>query len=142
MLCGAEATIIGDELHPILRVRPEPTDCGEEAIACGFPGGLVQLSTQQYAFSVDAPSGPVRLGASEDVLNAAPVVLHEVGHWFGVPHPEQVNVAVKDVMAGRMDIETTCLSSASLTMMNNASDDRWEYRAHTNQGLLPPLRQP
>jgi len=142
LLCTEAGSQVGDELHPTLVVRPQPTDCGGEAIACGIPGGLVQITTSRYSFNVDGPAGAVLLGDSNRQLNVAPIILHEVGHWFGVPHPEQVDVEVEDVMAGVFDSGNTCVSAASLTMLNNASDDRWEFRAETHQALLPPPDAP
>lgn len=125
-------------LRPKLTILEELTDCGEGAIACGKPGGDVQITTSSYSFQVAAPGGYLKLGNATSQFDIRPVLLHEVGHWFGLPHPAQVGVDVEDVMASVFQPGRECVSAASLTMVSNAADDRWPFRAKENQGLLAP----
>ena len=65
------------------------------------------------------------------------VVLHEVGHWFGVPHADVAGQdAMHDVMSKDYSKGELCVSSNSLVMLNNASDLRWEYRTRGGGGAL------
>lgn len=128
------------ELHPELTISKKWTDCGEEAIACAVPGGRIQIAGN-YSYSLPSNSGNKVTLTGE---NAKPeyqinsVILHEVGHWFGLRHPKELGLNYSDVMQGNYNAEESCVSAYSLVMLNNTTDDRWKFRATSNQGLMPP----
>lgn len=126
------------ELQPVLTVKAGLTDCGEAAIACGLPSGEVQLTISGYMYSIPSASGDISLGDTsvKTVTPVDQVIIHEVGHWFGIPHPEFVGLPTEDIMTGVFNPSHVCVSAESLTMLNNATDNRWIYRATTKQGLM------
>lgn len=134
------ATAPSMELRPVLTVKGGLTNCGEAAIACGLPGGEVQLSLSGYMYSIPSASGDISLGDTsvKTVTQVDLVILHEVGHWFGIPHPEVVGLPTEDIMTGVFNPNRVCVTAESLTMLNNATDDRWIYRATAKQGLILP----
>jgi len=138
-LCPESASVPEMELHPKVVISKGWTDCEKDAIACAIPGGNVQITTAEYAYEIPGTSGFATLGESTEKqkYNIRPIILHEVGHWFGVPHPEAVGAPIVDIMSGVYNPDNECVSAESLSMLNNAADDRWEYRAKDNQGLLP-----
>lgn len=128
------------ELRPVLTVKGGWTDCGVDAIACGLPGGGVQITIFKYLLSIPTSTGAISLG-DKTVQKVSPidrVILHEVGHWFGIPHPDQIGLPTKDIMISVFDPDHVCVTAESLTMLNNATDDRWNYRATAKQGLMMP----
>ncbi|QKH42332.1 hypothetical protein [Achromobacter denitrificans] len=131
-------------LLPTLEIKKTPTDCGEMAIACAVPGGKVQITIRDYEFRISTPSGTtmLRSATSKATHSLGPILVHEVGHWFGVPHPEMVGVLNKDIMSGVFNPDNVCVSAQSLIMLDNATDDRWQYRAKNNQALLPLSTKP
>lgn len=133
-----------ERLTPAVKITSGSTECGPatEAIACGKPGGEIQLTVQGYAYRIPTISGIFLLGSQEApiVLDVGPVILHEVGHWFGVPHPESVEIQAPDIMQGTFDPDYTCVRPETLTLLSNAADDRWPFIAKSKQGLRPPSK--
>ncbi|WP_397448671.1 hypothetical protein [Pseudomonas sp. NA-150] len=138
-LC-AGATAPTMDLRPVLTVKGGWTDCGVGAIACGLPGGEVQITVFKYVFSIPTPTGTINLGdkSVETVSPIDRVVLHEVGHWFGIPHPNQIGLPTEDIMLSVFNPQHVCVTAESLTLLNNATDDRWYYRAKEKEGLMMP----
>ncbi|WP_058910030.1 hypothetical protein [Entomohabitans teleogrylli] len=138
-LCPGKA-VLPTEITPELIITKDWTSCGEGAIACAIPGGNIQV-TAQYSYWIPGvpASTPILKGSgnSSTPYQINLVILHEVGHWFGLRHPEDIGLAYRDIMKGRTDSENECVSADSLTMLNNATDKRWKYRATANQGLMP-----
>lgn len=132
------------KLTPKLLIKSGPTTCGNEAAACAIPGGLVEITTSNYKYKILDPVQDIYLGSeSSQEVDATSVIIHEVGHWFGLQHPEAIDVKVEDVMAGTFTGEK-CVSVENLTMLNNAADTRWQFRARTDstQGLIIPKEEP
>ncbi|MFJ3483247.1 hypothetical protein ACIPL1_07655 [Pseudomonas sp. NPDC090202] len=128
------------ELTPQITITKGWTACGEEAIACAAPGGLIQI-TAKYSYEIQTANDSRRIlgtDLSQATFDLESVILHEVGHWFGLRHPEEINLKFSDIMQGSYNSDNNCVSAQSLTMLNNATDDRWEFRASANQGLMPP----
>lgn len=129
------------QLSPELEITKGWTDCGEEAIACAIPGGKIQI-TDKYSYWInDDSTSFIFNGEMKNVkFNINTILLHEVGHWFGLRHPETLQLTYKDVMQGIIDTDFECVAPQSLVMLNNATDIRWPSRAKENQGLMPPQK--
>lgn len=130
-------------LRPVVRLTPGRTQCGPASsfLACGLPESGIEITLQDIVYRVDGPSGPVSLSMAPSPysLNLRPIILHEVGHWFGVPHAQvQGANASLDIMGETLDDGPRCISGSSLTMLNNASDTRWSYRVTAGMGLRRP----
>lgn len=132
-------TGVGGPLRPRLTLKTASTSCGPAAdfLACGKPEGSVELALEGSNYVFDGPAGPLSLGGSAggEKMAGFPVILHELGHWFGVPHPDSAGGNILDLMSSTWDPARACVSTATLLMMNNAADLRWGYRVTGNQGL-------
>ena len=130
-------------LRPTLTLKPGDTQCGSARafIACGLPGGNIEVTAQDAIYTIQTPRGPEVLMTSEQGarVDMRSVILHEVGHWFGVPHAQIAGAgAVLDIMGETLGDGRTCVSGQATLMMNNASDLRWPYRVTEGSGLRRP----
>lgn len=132
-----------EALRPAIIFSDNGTDCGKIAIACGLRDANVQLNGSFYQFWIPSSLNPdgYLIGQPDTIegpIEIWPVVLHEVGHWFGVPHAEIVGEGrAHDVMNERYGTGPACVSGQSLTMLNNAADTRWRYRPIGGGSLMP-----
>jgi len=144
-LCGAGvAQPTTGVVSALLRLLGDTTQCGpgKEFVACGLPNAGIELALGVTRFTLPTRHGGLVIGASTDtlVVPMQDVILHEVGHWFGVPHFEEIGVMDgADIMASTLGDGSACVSSASLTMMNNALDTRWRWRVLEGRGLRRPV---
>lgn len=141
-VCGTGSPI--GVIQPTVRLLGDATHCGtaHDFIACGLPNAGIELALGSTQFLLATPTSTLKIGHREDA-NDAPVdmldvVLHEVGHWFGVPHLKDVGIDGGDIMASTLGDGQRCVSATSLTMMNNAMDMRWSWRVSGQQGLRKP----
>jgi hypothetical protein len=121
------------------------TACGpaEDFIACGLPGLGIELAVDGSRFDIPSPDGARRLehnaGADVAPIDIRLVVLHEVGHWFGVPHSDVAGArGIVDIMGATYGDGKLCVSGQGMAMLNNASDTRWPYRVTQGNGLRRP----
>ena len=113
-------------------------DCAN-ALACGFPDQSVTLNTPRFKFGLMGtdPALPptITLGQAVGGQRQAhvalhPVLLHEVGHWFGLPHvdsdpgPDDRD----EVMIDTGGDDRVCISRAALNMLDSAVDQTWQFR--------------
>jgi hypothetical protein len=136
-------------LRPTVRVIEGPTSCGSASrfIACGRAGGDIEITITGYQYMIPTPRGPVMVPPSSSnpriAINLAHVMLHEVGHWFGVPHPEEVGLdGTADIMGATLGDGPACLSAQAMLLINSAADLRWQYRATAGGGLRPARNAP
>lgn len=145
-MCGSQSDNLGRILRPYVELRNRATTCGEIAVACGLPNDRVEINLKRYRFVVPVSdgAGEVRIGddSAISVFQMQKVVMHEVGHWFGVPHAEVVQSdKFLDVMSENYSDGENCISEQSLRMLANASDLRWPDRIKGGGGSLMPGRQ-
>jgi hypothetical protein len=77
---------------------------------------------------------------TEDV-DVMPVLVHEIGHWFGLPHlnDERVSTAGRvNVMVPTFHPEGQCITSGNLRMVDQAASQAWPFRILSCAGLLYP----
>jgi hypothetical protein len=131
-------------VSPTVSLLDGPTSCGpaSDFVACGLPNMGIELTLRDTAFKLLSADGELQIGRAlqgDASIAISDVVLHEVGHWFGVPHFEDVGLGRPlDVMASTLGDGETCVSASSLMMMNNAMDSRWEWRVEQRNGLRRP----
>lgn len=145
--CSAplDACRISDGCKEILiRIGGAP-NC-EGPIACGLPDSNVTLNTRSYRFILGRAdrnnSQSIALGTdtgqqSGKLIPLFPVVLHEVGHWFGLPHVDsnQGRDGRDEVMKDTGGDDNVCISRGALNMVNSAVDRTWPFRL-TGSGAL------
>lgn len=116
-------------------------------LACGFPDQRVVLNSREFQFTISRSSpdaakstlvfgvpSPKQAGLSIPLF---PVVLHEVGHWFGLPHVESDpgTDGRDEVMIDTGGTDDVCISRGALNMVNAAVDESWPFRL-TGKGAL------
>ena len=129
-------------LRPSLIIRNADTACGAaiDYLACGLPGGNIQLALEGTRYRFAGPSGAVTLGdaSAELKIDGLSVVVHEVGHWFGIPHTVPARGGLPDLMSETFDPRHACVSYGDMVMINNAADNRWPYAITGKMGLRRP----
>lgn len=130
-----------ESLRPVVVLKKEKTPCGELAVACGLPFDRVEITISRYRYAIPGSIGQgevvIGLDATGEVLEMRRVILHEVGHWFGIPHAQVGgNDKYLDIMSDVYGEGDACVSAHSLRMMANAADIRWQYRIKEGGGAL------
>jgi len=141
-LCSQSYHKPDEQLRPSIVLKNGETACKKLAIACGLPFERVEINLGQYRFSIPySLDSEILIGNDELetglVRDMRRVILHEVGHWFGVPHAEKGGAnKYLDIMAEYYEDADNCVSAHSLRMMSNAADLRWDYRVRKGGGAL------
>ncbi len=132
-------------LRPIVLLKKGKTACGDVAVACGLPLERVEISLSKYRYALpgyhEQQEIVIGLNNAGEVLDMRRILLHEIGHWFGIPHAQIGGKdSYLDVMSHTYGKGESCVSAHSLRMMANAADFRWQYRIKGGGGALlgPP----
>jgi len=134
VVCGAGSVPVSDVSK--LRIVLAKEEQSEDLLACADSNNFVKIHFDQARFEFPdmfgKPSvvvGPV----AAPIHNGMAIVLHEVGHWFGLPHlvPSGKTMAkfikkyelsdIPDFMMPRYS-ERMCGSALTLALMTNMSD--------------------
>lgn len=109
----------------------------DEVFACAEPGGGVRVALDRVSLSAD---GEHLAGSAQDfAVDVVDLAVHEVGHWFGVPHTDIAGqVAALDIMSATYGEGQLCLGGASAAMMISAADLRWPHRLNECAGWRKP----
>jgi ankyrin repeat protein len=136
-LCGHSTAVNKMTLTIEISVKEE-TCRTENNLACASPDGVVQLRAKDHLFLVNAgePGGP-RFGKGDKAFDLGPVLIHEFGHFFGIPHIADQQTP----RSGRVDAMTPkydkrfCVSKSDATMLDQATDPKWPYKLDGCAGL-------
>lgn len=117
------------------------TPCGnqDEVVACANTEKYVQLSARGFSFTDS--QGKQIFGSGDRSADTVQVLLHEVGHWFGVPHAQgnKDERGRTNIMEDSYNPSGQCFRFENLKMLESAVDQRSEFRAKSCQGLKYPL---
>ncbi len=147
-LCSNRQSHQKKSLHPVVMLKKEITACGALAVACGLPLERVEINFSAYRYALPTSPGQpeIVIGQNDtgEILEMRQVIMHEVGHWFGLPHAEVGGENMfLDIMSEVYGSGEACVSAHSLRMAANAADLRWKYRIKEGGGaLLGPRRNP
>lgn len=121
------------------------SDC-KGFLACGSPDHSVSVNTSEFQFTAfpgdNRGAYDILIGTLSTLQHGVPVplypvLLHEVGHWFGLPHVDSdVGPDGRDeVMRATGGTDKVCISRAALNMVSNAVDRNWQFRLKVRGGL-------
>lgn len=152
-LCRAPAHVPAHQPHLSLSFVMGDTACGsaEDFLACGNPSKAVELTLWQTRYEAEASSTrehgmPSRVFVIGDPAGSPTdlhaVLLHEIGHFLGLPHLQDKNRpgSLKASMQTTLNNDM-CVSIADIMMLTSAADALWSHRAIACSGLRRPARR-
>jgi len=100
----------------------------------------IGLNTDNYVFTysfTDGPEPDVKFGSGKKTAPLFYAVVHEMGHWFGLPHDDYVDNKwpVNIMNNGFLKNKPWCVSEWNLIQLDNAVDQNWSHREKFNAGL-------
>lgn len=121
-----------------LKLMSGPTSCGPSThfLGCGKPDNSVELTFDQTRYSfvnVFGAQDAVVGQGNEPPLSGMVVLMHEVGHWFGLPHLNYRLDEIPDMMQDTY-LENACVSGLNLVMMSGMSDESHAQRFRIGGG--------
>lgn len=129
-------------LHVRLGAKPP---CDSTAIvACATPDGDVELNTDHFAFTISTAAGPLVAAGKGTPVSLRDILLHEVGHWFGLIHAGDDSPLSGDtlpVMAKEYGDGARCLTLSEVAMLDEAADLSWALRLKSCAGLIYSKKQ-
>jgi ankyrin repeat protein len=136
-LCGESDPM--DSFRLDVNISDQKDSCqSEQAIACASPDGAVELRATNHVFEIrNGGSSALHFGRSGQTVNLLDVLIHELGHFFGIPHvdnPRNGTRARTDAMSPYYN-SNSCVTRADLNMLNQAVDPRWPFRLEGCAGL-------
>jgi ankyrin repeat protein len=140
LLCGAGSGP-GDAV-PAAPLRIETLDraaCLPGAIACATVQQGLTLNGGDFRFR--APEGvpaATPMGRGAETVDLLPVLIHEVGHWFGLPHLDDSTLTPDgrlNAMYPSLSEKGLCVTPSNLQMLANAGRGDWYYRQTDCAGL-------
>ena len=118
--------VVAPETTPIITVSlvRRNTSCGSDRniVACALTDRAIELNAGDFAF-MDRSGASMLFGAGGRQVNLLQVLLHESGHWLGLPHDNASN----NIMANALD-RATCLNNANMKTLNAAKEHTWPSR--------------
>lgn len=136
-LCGRSAEV--NKMAMVVEISDKEQTCGSAIhIACASPDGVIQLRAKDHVFLVNAgDSSSPRFGNGDEVYDLLAVLVHEFGHFFGVPHITHQRItdgSHVDAMSSHYD-RRFCVTKADSTMLDQATDPNWPFRLDGCAGL-------
>lgn len=148
-VCGKlEKRGISDAFVMILTLAPADTSCGpaEDYIACAKTDSSVELTFKDTKYSfLDVQSGDLISVGSSGVpaFSGLDVLLHEIGHWFGLPHVQSASFnpnEMPDIMRDTYS-RNSCVSLLSISALDRMDEDQYQQRLTKGAGLRRPKEQ-
>ena len=108
----------------------DATSCGndEDIVACAVTDRKIELNVASFKF-VDGDQMTV-IGQGQRSVSLLQVLLHESGHWLGLPHDNGSN----NIMASALN-HATCLTDGNMKTLEGARENDWPRRL-TGAGAL------
>ena len=107
------------------------TSCGDDPniVACALTDQGVELNVAGFLFSDRTGLLPL-VGTGTRRVNLLQVLLHETGHWLGLPHANDS----PNIMANSVD-RMTCLNNDNVKTLAVARELDWPDRLHSAGAL-------
>lgn len=147
-LCGNKAAeLASSKLLLKLLILDGHTSCGfsKDIVACEADPVLMELNARDYRF-VNYLSGEIIFGRGEREIALLPVVIHEIGHWIGLPHIEE-----HDAIMSASAEDARCITHFDATGLLKAFEnpkgpaprqlDAFFYRSISKKASLPKMRK-
>ena len=121
--------------------RSASCDLGNDArYGCAVADQSVAINTDYYLFTVPVGTGsPTVVGSGTELIDIRNLILHEVGHWFRLPHSSTTVLLPKgwdDVMAYQPDItRELCITLTSMGHIDEAINDAWKDKLPREEGF-------
>ncbi|HSW07310.1 hypothetical protein [Aquabacterium sp.] len=140
VLCGGDKGAFAASTAKLqLKLMAGPTSCGpsDAFLGCGKPDNSVELTFDKTRYTFvnvhgdkDAVVGP----GNDPPLSGLAVLLHEIGHWFGLPHLNYRMNEIPDFMQDTY-LENACVSGLNIMLMSGMSDERHAQRFRVGGGF-------
>jgi len=131
-LCAdPKASDLSEESELTVEISDSANACKTaSAIACASPEGSIQLRAHDHIFALPSEHGSLEFGRSGRKFDLTIVLLHELGHFFGLPHLDSKEIpaeAKSDIMAPAYHEAGECVTKSDFNMLNQAVDPRWSF---------------
>jgi hypothetical protein len=107
-----------------IRFRDRDTGCGSSPniIACRADSELTEYNVRDFQFTSDASRGALEpLGTGPVQLDFLYVLLHEMGHWIGLPHIETGDSIMNSSVARSRCIDSKTISALAVLNRQDAN---------------------
>jgi hypothetical protein len=148
--CAANSSAFSSDAAAMrISLLPDQIDCGNgmtsEFIACGHLDSAIDVSFNEMTYSfLDLGSNKFFTVGSDTEANesGSQVLIHEVGHWFGLPHinsdkkpvQEFSSARIPDVMQNSLGPKT-CATNLPGWLLIHMTDKSYQDRFRAGGGL-------
>jgi hypothetical protein len=106
----------------IVRFRSSQTACGfgPNLIACRADPELTEYNVRDFQFIIDSSRSDIEpIGAGPERIELLHVILHEMGHWIGLPH-----LALDQSIMNPSFQASRCIDSKTATLLATTDEAR------------------
>ncbi|SDA28835.1 Matrixin [Nitrosospira sp. Nsp18] len=119
-LCGIKTVeSVSSKILLKLLILNGHTSCGfsKDIVACEADPVLMELNAGDYRF-IDYLSGEIVFGRGDREIALLPVIIHEIGHWLGLPHIQE-----QDAIMSASAEEARCITHFDATALLKAFEN-------------------